>query len=81
MKADTLYNLPAGAEVNIIPVVQGEDLKEISDAELDAYLSMPDCPQCGSDDVVCTDSYPDGFGNIVKVYYCNKCGHSWAEVE
>jgi transposase-like protein len=56
-------------------------ITEISDAELDAYLSMPDCPQCGSDDVVCTDSYPDGFGNIVKVYYCNKCGHSWAEVE
>ena len=40
MKADTLYNLPAGAEVNIIPVVQGEDLKEISDAELPETLPI-----------------------------------------
>ena len=41
MKADTLYNLPAGAEVNIIPVVQGEDLKEIIsliDAALDIQI-------------------------------------------
>ena len=54
---------------------------EISDDDLDAYLNMPDCPQCGSDDVECTDSYPDGFGGIVKVYYCNKCGHTWTERE
>ena len=40
MKADTLYNLPAGAEVNIIPVVQGEDLREISDAELPETLPV-----------------------------------------
>ena len=53
----------------------------ISDDELDAYLSMPDCPQCGSEDVVLTDSYPDGFGGTVKVYYCKKCGHTWAETE
>ncbi|MDI9590569.1 MAG: hypothetical protein QM302_06010 [Acidobacteriota bacterium] len=52
---------------------------EISDAELDAYLSMPDCPQCGSDDVECTDSYSDGLGGIVRVYYCSKCGHTWTE--
>ena len=52
---------------------------EINDAELDAYLSMPDCPQCGSDDVECTDSYSDGLGGIVRVYYCSKCGHTWTE--
>ena len=40
MKADTLYNLPAGNGVNIIPVVQGEDLKEISDAELPETLPV-----------------------------------------
>jgi transposase-like protein len=51
----------------------------ISDEDLDAYLNMPDCPQCGSEDVVCTDSYPDGFGGTIKVYYCNKCGHTWTE--
>ncbi|MBR3234049.1 MAG: hypothetical protein IKG11_00365 [Atopobiaceae bacterium] len=54
---------------------------EISDADLEAYLNMPDCPQCGSDDVDMTDSYTDSFGNTVKVYYCNKCGHSWAETD
>ncbi len=54
---------------------------EISDAELEAYLSTPDCPQCGSDDVDLTDSYTDGFGNVVKVYYCNKCGHTWATTD
>lgn len=54
---------------------------EISDDDLDAYLNMPDCPQCGSDDVECTDTHPDGFGNIVKVYYCKKCGHIWTQVE
>ena len=40
MKADTLYNMPAGAEVSIIPVMQGEDLKEISDAELPETLPI-----------------------------------------
>ena len=52
---------------------------EISDAELDAYLSMPDCPQCGSDDVVLVEEKPDGFGGTVKVWRCNKCGHMWVE--
>jgi transposase-like protein len=53
----------------------------LSGNALDNWLLEPDCPQCGSEDVVCTDSYPDGFGGIVKVYYCNKCGHTWTEVE
>ena len=52
----------------------------VSDTNLEEWLLEPDCPQCGSEDVVCTDSYPDGFGGIVKVYYCNKCGHTWTEV-
>ena len=42
--------------------------EEISGDDLDAYLSCPDCPVCGSDDVTCTQSYPDGLGNIVHVY-------------
>lgn len=54
-------------------------IKEVSGDELDAYLMSPDCPQCGSDDVSMTDSYPDGLGNIVRVYLCHKCGHVWAE--
>ena len=52
---------------------------EISGDELDAYLACPDCPVCGSDDVTCTQSYPDGLGNIINVYLCNKCGHVWSE--
>ncbi len=51
----------------------------ISGDALDEYLSQPDCPQCGSDDVVCIDSYPDGVGGTVKVWHCNKCGHTWTE--
>ena len=40
MKSDTLYNLPAAAEVSIIPVMQGEELKEVSDAELPETLPV-----------------------------------------
>lgn len=40
MKLDTLYNMPAGAEVSIIPVMQGEEIKEISDAELPETLAI-----------------------------------------
>ena len=47
---------------------------------LEEWLAEPDCPQCGSEDVVCTDSYRDNLGRIVKVWYCNKCGHTWTEV-
>ena len=54
-------------------------IKEVSGDELDAYLMAPDFPQCGSDDVTMTDSYPDGLGNIVRVYLCHKCGHVWTE--
>ena len=53
----------------------------ISGAELDAYLNMPDCPQCGSDDVELVEERPDGFGGVVKIYHCIKCGHTWAEKE
>ena len=52
---------------------------ELTGNDLDAYLATPDCPQCGSDDVVCIDSYPDGFGGLLKVYRCKKCGHTWTE--
>ncbi|MDO4536727.1 MAG: hypothetical protein Q4B54_01080 [Coriobacteriales bacterium] len=52
----------------------------ISNDGLDAWLMEPDCPQCGSEDVTCTDSYTDGLGRTVKVWYCNKCGHTWTEV-
>ena len=50
---------------------------EITD--LDDYLMTPDCPQCGSEDVVCTDTRPDGQGGLIKVWFCKKCGHTWAE--
>ena len=51
----------------------------ISDNALDAWLLEPDCPQCGSDDVVLREEKPDGFGGTIKVWYCNKCGHIWVE--
>jgi transposase-like protein len=53
--------------------------EEISGDALDEYLAQPDCPQCGSDDVVCTDRMPDGMGGVVTVWYCKKCGHTWTE--
>lgn len=40
MKNDKIYSLPANAEVSIIPVMQGEDLKEINDAELPDALPI-----------------------------------------
>ena len=40
MKSDTIYTMPAGAEVSIIPVMQGEDIKEISDADLPETLPI-----------------------------------------
>ena len=42
---------------------------------LDDDLSMPDGPPCGSEDVVVRETLADG----TKVYYCEKCGHVWAE--
>lgn len=53
--------------------------QETSGDELDAYLSCPDCPVCGSDDVSLTQSCPDGLGNIAHVHLCSKCGHVWSE--
>jgi transposase-like protein len=41
----------------------------------EAYASIPDCPQCGSEDVVLVEERPDGL----KIYRCEKCGHTWAE--
>ena len=52
---------------------------ELSGAALDDWLLEPDCPQCGSEDVVCIDTMPSGDGGILKVWYCNKCGHTWTE--
>lgn len=49
----------------------------LTGSALDDYLGTPDCPQCGSEDVVCIDSHPDGLGTGVKVWRCNKCGHVW----
>lgn len=53
--------------------------QETSGDELDAYLSCPDCPVCGSDDVSLIQSYPDGLVNIVHVHLCGKCRHVWSE--
>ncbi|MDD5800171.1 MAG: hypothetical protein PUD09_06020 [Coriobacteriales bacterium] len=49
----------------------------ISGSALDDYLNTPDCPQCGSDDVECISSTPDGMGGFMKVWKCLKCGHVW----
>ncbi|MBQ6521306.1 MAG: transposase [Atopobiaceae bacterium] len=49
--------------------------EDLSDDALDAWLLEPDCPQCGSEDVTCLETRADGM----KVWYCNKCGHTWAE--
>ena len=51
----------------------------LSGNALDKWLLEPDCPQCGSEDVVLVESKPDGFGGTIKVWYCNKCGHVWVE--
>ncbi len=52
----------------------------VSEEDLESYLLLPDCPECGSEDVVCTATVRDG-DYIVKQYFCNKCGHVWAERE
>ena len=49
--------------------------------DLNSGLAEPDCPQCGSEDVVLKESYKDSLGRTVKVWYCNKCGHTWTEIE
>ena len=40
MKFDNQYAMPAGAEVSIIPVMQGEEIREISDSELPDTLPV-----------------------------------------
>ncbi len=50
----------------------------VDSSELDEYLMMPDCPECGSEDVVCMETYQDGE-RVIKQYLCNKCGHVWTE--
>ena len=40
MKENKEYAFPAGAEVNIIPVMQGEELKEVNEAELPDTLPV-----------------------------------------
>ena len=40
MKFDNQFAMPAGAEVSIIPVMQGEEIKEISDSELPDTLAV-----------------------------------------
>ena len=47
----------------------------ISESALDDWLLEPDCPQCGSEDVRCLETHPDG----PKLWYCNTCGHTWVE--
>ena len=49
-------------------------------ASLDEWMMEPDCPQCGSEDVVLKQTTTDGLGRTIKVWYCNKCGHTWTEV-
>ena len=48
---------------------------ELSGTAFDKWLLEPDCPQCGSEDVACLETRLDG----AKVWYCNKCGHTWVE--
>ena len=48
---------------------------ELSGSAFDEWLLEPDCPQCGSEDVVCLEARAGG----TKVWYCNKCGHTWVE--
>lgn len=50
----------------------------VTETNLDDYLSTPDCPQCGSEDVICTETRSNGHGGYIKVWYCEKCGHTWA---
>ncbi|MBR3225590.1 MAG: hypothetical protein IKF78_09725 [Atopobiaceae bacterium] len=52
----------------------------MSGTGLDEWLLEPDCPQCGSEDVVCKQTTTDSLGRTIKVWYCNKCGHTWTEV-
>ena len=33
----------------------------------------------GSEDVRLIEEKPDGFGGVIRVWYCNKCGHTWVE--
>lgn len=40
MKKDNIYSLPANAEVSIIPVMQGEEIKEVSESELPDTLPI-----------------------------------------
>ena len=60
--------------------MQGYNNTAMSGSDLDDWLNIPDCPQCGSEDVDCTDTYTDGLGRTVKVYLCHKCGHTWTEI-
>lgn len=50
----------------------------LSDADLDAYLSSPDCPDCGSEDVDLIATMQDG-AYVIRQYRCNVCGHVWTE--
>ena len=40
MKKDKIYSVPANAEVSIIPVMQGEEIKEVSESELPETLPI-----------------------------------------
>jgi ATP-dependent Lon protease len=40
MKKDKKYSMPANAEVSIIPVMQGEEIKEVSESELPETLPI-----------------------------------------
>ena len=51
----------------------------LSDEAIDAYLAEPDCPQCGSEDVVCTGARPDGTGGVWRTWACNRCGYVWTD--
>ena len=51
----------------------------LAGSALDSWLMEPDCPQCGSEDVRLLETCSDGMGGTIKVWYCNKCGHTWVE--
>ncbi|MEE1274844.1 MAG: hypothetical protein UHI81_10135 [Olegusella sp.] len=50
----------------------------VSVTDLDDYLSTPDCPDCGSEDVDLVTTMRDGDW-VIKQYRCNVCGHVWTE--
>ena len=71
-------NLP-GIEVRVNESDYERALALVKPVEEAHRQFVPWCPECGSDDVVCTKEMPDGMGGTLRVWYCRKCGHTWTE--